>query len=109
MLIVALEIVIAAAAITGLLLIIHMLNGELSCQPQEGEIYVVVPVRGEDESTEQRLRCAASIARRYGGIRVLAVDVNADNEAKQMCDCAARDNEFVSICGRDELADMLNG
>ncbi len=109
MLIVALEIITAAVIITGLLLIIHMLYGEFSCRPQEGELYVVVPVRGEDESTEQRLRCAANIARRYGGIRVLAVDVNADSEAKQMCDCAARDNEFVSICASEELADMLGG
>lgn len=111
MLTTVLEILLMAFIMAGLFYVIHKLHTEeiLFC-PEDGEVFIVVPVKGEQQSAEQRLRLASSIARRYGGssgMKVLAVDIDAGKDSREICGYAAKDNEFVYICSHQELSEIL--
>ena len=58
------------------------------------------------DTAEARVRKAAGICRNYRGARMICV-CEKDSPEESICEMMQRDHPFITICGKDELKDLL--
>ena len=70
-----------------------------------GELLIILRELSEDNA-EARIRKAVGICRSCKGTRVICVCEKSD-PAYKICEMMQRDHPFITICGKDELKDVL--
>ena len=70
-----------------------------------GELLIILRELSEDNA-EARVRKAAGICRNCRGSRIICV-CEKDSPEESICEMLKRDHPFITICGKDDLKDVL--
>ena len=94
-------------AIVGVCAICRGISG-LMYRSDSSQLVVLDPMSGRREDAEFVLRNAVRRVRFYGtASRVICVDSGMDSETRRVCELVSADYPFVSICTREQLADIV--
>ena len=94
------DIVFIILAIIGLVQIARSVVLFFMRSKKDGDVIMVVPIRGHDEEAEIVLRHAAARVKWAGGGRfkkVVCLDCRMDDETKKICDTVCSDYDFMEL------------
>ena len=74
------------------------------------EIGLVLPAQGDGERLEEQLRFLDGLRRERGlSGRALLVDCGLSEEGKKLAKLLVKEDRWVSLCQKDEIADYFSG
>ena len=75
----------------------------------QGELYLVLSVKGHDEEVEISLRSALERVKWMRGseVRLLCVDCGMDEETRRICDIMAEEYPEILFCYPEELPKII--
>jgi len=73
-------------------------------------VFALIPAQGNGESLEQQVRALEYLRREQGVFgRILLVDCGLTEEGVQLSRLLAKEDRWITLCGKDEISSYLSG
>lgn len=103
-------VVSAICCTVGLVELIGIALVSATCPPECRNTYSVIPVYGQDEDVELKLRWAENSLRWdhfCGNSKLIILNIDADEETLRVCQTFMRTREWVVLCDPSDLVEVV--